>query len=239
MAVQTAEQLKTAFGVGKFPNVINWEDLIDTIFSRGGGSRTQIKNIELNAYSNPWNNYTINNEWIWGPNNDDNNIGGVRSIGSLNFINSNITSPYSPILASDFKILFDRREESKDYFYGKLTENEFKAHNHEYVGSNGDVILVHNDGAFYNEQPVTEHGEIYIQWVADGGGEYWKWYADDARYYEWNQSSVAKKPQIIQLPVGCTVALAKTNGGWQPIGNFIAYDYDTLMQKVQDNPYNY
>ena len=233
--IQTIDQLKTAFGDGKFPTLTNWEDLIDTIFSQGGFSRSQIHNIEMNAYEGRWDNYTIANEWMWIPSYGDNdNIGGARPFKDFDFLESNITSPYSPILASDFEKLFNRKTESVAYRSGDLTENEFKAHNHSYL-TKGDILLIHNDGAFYYEY-ATDNGQIYIQWTAKGAGDYWNWYASDSRYYEFNGHIICK-PQIIELPVGCTVAFAKTNGGWQPIGNFVAYDYNTLMQRVQNNPY--
>lgn len=235
MAIQTIEQLKSAFGAGKFPNVTNWEDLIDTIFSRGAG-RSQVHHIEMNAYESPWSTYgdSGGSAYYYTAANTDEleantNIGGHADISYLNSItNHTYTSPYSPIFAEDFEKLYNKKEADIDSMYRNIDPQN------SYI-SRGDIVLIHNDGAFYNAgSSVTDNGEIYIQWTAKGAGEYWDWYASDSRYY----NSGTPKPQIIQLPLGCTVALAKTNGGLQPIGNFIAYDYDTLMQKVQNYPYN-
>lgn len=230
MATQTAEQLKAAFGAGKFPNVTNWEDLIDTIFSRGVG-RGQIHHIEMNAYDNPWSggSYTVDSDYNTGEMGEHSNIGGYWTVANLfNYSDHTYTSPYSPIFVEDFERIYNKKEADIDRMYRNVEPQN------SYI-SNGDIVLVHNDGAFYYEMDYTNHGEIYIQWTVGGAGDYWDWYASDSRYYEYN-GQLIRKPQIIELPVGCTVAFAKTNGGLQPIGNFIAYDYDALMQKVQNNP---
>ena len=196
--IQTIDQLKAAFGDGKFPTLTNWEDLIDTIFSMRDVPK--IYNIELNAYDA----YTDT---------DSTNIGGfstLRDDDTLEIYNA--PSAYSPIPIDD--IIKRRGIENQD-----------------------GIAIIHNDGAFYYEDATTD-GEIYIKWTAKGSGSYWDWYASDTRYYEWNQGRLTSKPQIVMLPLGCSVAFARSNGGWQPIGNTISYDYDTLMQKVQENPKN-
>lgn len=162
--------------------------------------------LELNAYD-----YT--------PGNDDNNYGNTPIIGATamstdsRFEYYDSPSGYSPIKVSDLALAAGCDSPSI-----------------------GTTLFVHNDGAFYYEGDATQYGEVYIQWSLNGGGSYWDLYANDPRFYQWNQGRITTKPQISVLPVGATIAFVYMDNTWQPIGNTIMYDYDELMQKVQQNP---
>lgn len=194
MATQTAEQLKAAFGAGKFPTAQNWEDLIDSIFAQNSSSN--IVNVEISAY-------------------DSKGIIDLRRDSSLNYYQA--PSPYSPIDVSDIA--------------NKFNINEFTVQT--------KIMIVHNNSAFYLSE-MTGNAEFYIKWTA-GGTEGVNQHANkDSRYYGTYEGSVYPgfKPQIVVVPIGCSVAFAYTAGGWQPIGQYTSYDYNALMQKVQDNPYS-
>lgn len=146
---------------------------------------------------------------------DRTGINDLRQDSSLNYYQA--PSPYSPVSIDDIADKFNINNSSVQT----------------------KIMIVHNNGAFYLSE-MTGNAEFYIKWKV-GGGEGVNQHAGmDSRYYGTYQGSVYPgfKPQIVVVPIGCSVAFAYTRGGWLPIGQYTSYDYNTLMQKVQDNPYS-
>lgn len=210
MAIQTAAQLKAAFGAGKFPTAQNWEDLIDSMFASGGTQTynyaTQIYSFHQSVYAssvpslvNPSTNSVVGNVY---DGQDGYNISDVVPVG---------------VFMSDKFI-------PKEYTYNFGLE--------ERVGKEPFILIIHNNGVAYNY--FDGNGEMYIGWGASAQGEAKVQGAagKEPRYFEYKNGDYVSKTKVAVVPYGCSIAFSYTElGGFQPIGNFTSVDYDTFIQQ--------
>ena len=203
MAIQTAKQLKSAFGAGKFPNVTNWEDLIDTIFAQS----------QTNIYSFHQSCYATGVPEIITP--SANSV--VGNIYNGDTFNPDDVVPVGAFMCSKFNV--------KTYKYTMWDSQQR-------TGYEPFILIIHNNGVTYGggnrsssmyvSWTANAVGEAFSQSEA----------SREPRYFEDKNGNYAAKPQVAVIPLGCSVAFSYTElSGFQPIGNFTSIDYDTLIQQ--------
>lgn len=202
--IQTIDQLKTAFGDGKFPTITNWEDLIDTIFAQ---NRTNIYSFHQSCYATgvpdiitPSANSVVGNIY----NGDTFNPGDPVPVGAF--------------MSNKFNI--------KTYKY------TLYGYQQPTVGYEPFILIIHNNGVTYGGG--NHSTSMYVSWTANAEGEAFSQSeaSREPRYFEYKNGDYVAKPQVAVIPLGCSVAFSYTElSRFQPIGNFTSIDYDTLIQQ--------
>lgn len=202
--IQTIDQLKTAFGDGKFPTLTNWGDLIDTIFAQG---QTHIFSFHQSCYATgvpamitPSANSVVGNIYNGNPFNPDDIV------------------PVGAFMTSKFNV--------KTYEYIE------PGYQQQTTGYEPFILIIHNNGVTYGGG--NHSTSMYVSWTASAQGEafYQSEAGREPRYFEYKNNNYVAKPQVAVIPLGCSVAFSYTElSRFQPIGNFTSIDYDTLIQQ--------
>lgn len=213
MAIQTAAQLKAAFGAGKFPTAQNWEDLIDSIFANGG---TQVYSYATQIYSFHQSVYASDVPSMVNPSSNS-VVGNVYGQDGYNI---------SDVVPVD------------EFMVSKFLPKEYIAQHFgsEYVGKEPFILIIHNNGVAYGY--FEGNGEMYIGWSASAQGEAKTQGAagKEPRYFEYKNGDFVSKTKVAVVPYGCSIAFSYTElGGFQPIGNFTSVDYDTFIQQQSNS----
>jgi len=202
--IQTIDQLKAAFGDGKFPTLTNWEDLIDTIFAQN----------QTNIYSFHQSCYASSVPSVIEP--SANSVVG-------NVYDGNPFNPYDPVPVSTFM---------SNKFNIKTYEYTLPSSQQQAIGYEPFILIIHNNGVMYGGG--NHNTEMYVSWTAKAHGEafYLSEASREPRYFEYKNGKYVAKPQVAVIPLGCSVAFSYTElSGFQPMGNFTSIDYDTLMKQ--------
>ena len=202
--IQTIDQLKTAFGDGKFPTLTNWEDLIDTIFAQS----------QTNIYSFHQSCYATGVPAMITP--SANSVVG-------NVYSGNTFSSYDPVPVGTFM---------SNKFNVKTYEYTLPGSQQHAIGYEPFILIIHNNGVTYGGG--NHSTSMYVSWTAKAQGEafYQSEASREQRYFEDENGNYVAKPQVAVIPLGCSVAFSYTElSGFQPMGNFTPIDYDTLIQQ--------
>ena len=200
--IQTIDQLKTAFGDGKFPTLTNWEDLIDTIFAQ---NQTNIYSFHQSCYAT-----------------------GIPAMitPSANSVIGNVYdgtfSSYEPVPVGAF---MSSKFNIKTYKY-TMWDNQQR------TGYEPFILIIHNNGVAYGGGNHSTLMYVSWAANAAGEAFYQSEASREPRYFEYKNGEYVAKPQVAVIPLGCSVAFSYTElSGFQPIGNFTSIDYDTLIQQ--------
>lgn len=202
--IQTIDQLKAAFGDGKFPTLTNWGDLIDTIFAQ---NRTNIYSFHQSCYA-------TGVDDIITP--SANSV--VGNIYNGDSFNPDDVVPVGAFMSSKFNV--------KTYKYTMW------GYPQQTTGYEPFILIIHNNGVTYGGG--NHSTSMYVSWTANAKGEAFSQSeaGREQRYFEYKNGDYVAKPQVAVIPLGCSVAFSYTElSRFQPIGNFTSIDYDTLTQQ--------